>query len=67
MFYRYLACVGDHMKDLKPFGEVPNKLTNQLKRSFVATRTFSQSLSRASEIITKMMNVSSYSIFYFKL
>ncbi|XP_026276975.2 glypican-6 [Frankliniella occidentalis] len=54
---KYLACVGDHMKDLKPFGEVPNKLTNQLKRSFVATRTFSQSLSRASEIITKMANI----------
>lgn len=45
------------MKDLKPFGEVPSKLTNQLKRSFVATRTFSQSLSRASEIITKMANI----------
>lgn len=54
---KYLSCVGDHMKDLKPFGEVPNKLTNQLKRSFVATRTFSQSLSRASEIITKMANI----------
>lgn len=54
---KYLACVGDHMKDLKPFGEVPNKLTNQLKRSFVATRTFSQSLSRAADIITKMANI----------
>ena len=54
---RYLGCVGEHMKELEPFGDGPHKLSIQLKRSFVATRTFSQALGVASDVITNMVKV----------
>uniref|UniRef100_A0A1B6DDS1 Glypican n=1 Tax=Clastoptera arizonana TaxID=38151 RepID=A0A1B6DDS1_9HEMI len=56
---RYLGCVSEHMKELKPFDDVPNKLPLQLKRSFVATRTFAQALSIAGEIVANMIDLSS--------
>ncbi|KAG5878895.1 hypothetical protein JTB14_023554 [Gonioctena quinquepunctata] len=40
----YLECVSSHMGEMKPFGDVPHKLGMQLRRSFVATRTFYKSL-----------------------
>lgn len=55
---RYLGCVGEHMKSLKPFGDVPDKLSVILKRSFVATRTYAQALNIASEITRYLQNVS---------
>lgn len=45
------------MKQLKPFGDVPEKLTGQIKRSFVATRTFEQALGSAADIAKNMVNV----------
>lgn len=45
------------MKDLKPFGDVPDKLSVQVKRSFVATRTFVQALSAAAEVAKSMVQV----------
>lgn len=45
------------MKQLKPFGDVPEKLTGQIKRSFVATRTFEQALSSAAEVARNMANI----------
>ncbi|XP_055614233.1 glypican-6 [Uranotaenia lowii] len=54
---KYLGCVSEHMKDLKPFGDVPDKLSVQIKRSFVATRTFAQALSSAAEVAKNMINV----------
>jgi Glypican len=45
------------MKELKPFGDVPDKLSVQIKRSFVATRTYAQALSSAADIAKNMMNV----------
>jgi hypothetical protein len=53
------------MKELKPFGDVPHKLSVQLKRSFVATRTFSQALNVASEVVADMVKVRC--LFYFFL
>lgn len=47
------------MKELKPFGDVPEKLTGQVKRSFVATRTFEQALASAAEVARNMMNIRS--------
>lgn len=44
------------MKELKPFGDVPEKLTGQIKRSFVATRTFEQALTSAAEVARNMAN-----------
>ncbi|KAL1140381.1 hypothetical protein AAG570_000313 [Ranatra chinensis] len=54
---KYLECVSEHMKELKPFGDVPNKLSVQLKRSFVATRTFGQALTLSASIVSSMQNI----------
>lgn len=50
----YLTCVSEYMKELKPFGDVPAKLSLQLKRSFVATRTFYQALNTAADVAKHM-------------
>lgn len=52
-----MGCVSEHMKQLKPFGDVPEKLTGQVKRSFVATRTFEQALISAAEVARNMANL----------
>lgn len=54
---KYLGCVSEHMKELKPFGDVPDKLSVQIKRSFVATRTYAQALNIAAEMTKALMNV----------
>ena len=54
---RYLSCVSQTMKTLQPFGDVPKKLTEQLRRSFVATRTFSQALVKGKQIVNKIVKV----------
>lgn len=56
---KYLECVGDHMKEMSPFGDVPQKLSVQIKRSFVATRAFSQSLNVAADVLKNMQNLRS--------
>ncbi|KAH8269935.1 hypothetical protein KR018_000054 [Drosophila ironensis] len=53
----YMRCVSEHMKELKPFGDVPDKLSVQIKRSFVATRTYGQALATAAEVAKKVLNV----------
>lgn len=45
------------MNELKPFGDVPDKLSVQIKRSFVATRTYAQVLAAGAEVVKKAMNV----------
>jgi glypican 4 len=45
------------MKELQPFGDIPNKLSVQVKRSFVATRTFVQALSAAADVAKNMMQM----------
>lgn len=54
---KYLECVGDSMKEMRPFGDVPQKLGVQIKRSFVATRAFSQALTVAADILKSMQTV----------
>ncbi|XP_055377169.1 glypican-6 [Condylostylus longicornis] len=58
---KYLGCVSEHMRELKPFGDVPDKLSVQIKRSFVATRTYAQAVITASEIVKKVANTRVYS------
>ena len=55
--YRYLICVNTHMKELKPFGDVPKKLSMEVKRSFVATRTFTQALNTGRDVVAKIQSV----------
>lgn len=45
------------MKELRPFGDVPDKLSVQIKRSFVATRTYAQALSAAADVAKNLMSV----------
>ncbi|KAL6429520.1 hypothetical protein ACFW04_008299 [Cataglyphis niger] len=54
---KYLECVGEHMKEMRPFGDVPQKLGVQIKRSFVATRAFSQALTVAANVLKNMQTL----------
>lgn len=54
---RYLQCVTDNMDELKPFGDVPKKLSTQVKRAFIATRTFHQGLAIGKEVINAVSKV----------
>ncbi|CAL7939630.1 unnamed protein product [Xylocopa violacea] len=54
---KYLECVGEHMKEMRPFGDVPQKLGVQIKRSFVATRAFSQALTVAADVLKNMQSL----------
>jgi len=53
----YLECVTEHMDELQPFGDVPQKLSVQIKRSFVAARTFVQGLAVGRDIILAVSQV----------
>ena len=53
----YLQCVSQTMQKLEPFGDVPKKLSLQLRRSFVATRTFAQALAEGKRVITKIQKI----------
>jgi hypothetical protein len=54
---QYLDCVTSQMENLKPFGDVPGKLSTQVKRSFVAARTFVQGLAIGRDVIMEVLKV----------
>lgn len=54
----YMACVTDRMDELKPFGDVPAKLSIQVRRAFIAARTFVQGLAIGRDVIMNVMEVS---------
>lgn len=54
----YLQCVASHMNDLEPFGDVPGKLSKQVKRSFVAARTFVQGLAIGRNVVEAVAEIS---------
>lgn len=54
---KFWNCMQEFMDDLQPFGDVPQKLSTQVRRSFVAVRTFVQGLSAGRDVIKGMMNV----------
>lgn len=45
------------MEELQPFGDVPQKLTTQIKRSFVALRTFVQGLATGRDVVRNVLKV----------
>ena len=53
----YLNCTVEHMEEMMPFGELPQKLILQIKRSFVAIRTFVQALNYGNEVLKTIMEV----------
>jgi len=54
----YMTCVTQHMEGLRPFGDVPQKLKLQVKRAFIASRTFVQGLAIGRDVILAMERVS---------
>ncbi|XP_032516250.1 glypican-6 [Danaus plexippus] len=54
---KYLKCVNEHMRDIQPFEDVPSKLSAQLRRAFVATRTFHKALRAGADVVRNMMQV----------
>lgn len=57
LVFRYLKCVNENMRDIQPFEDVPNKLTMQLKRAVVATRTFHKALRSGADVVRNMVQV----------
>ncbi len=54
----FWGCMTQYMDDLKPFGEVPAKLTTQVKRAFIAARTFVQGLAIGRDVVIRVSKVS---------
>ncbi|XP_041974602.1 glypican-6 [Aricia agestis] len=54
---KYLKCLSEHMRVIQPFEDVPLKLSVQLRRAFVATRTFHKALRSGAEVVRNMMQV----------
>ena len=57
----YLVCVGSKMDKFKPFEDIPKKLGTQVKRAFIAARTFVQGLTIGRDFINAISKVSSIS------
>lgn len=53
----HLNCIVDYLDEMKPFGDVPKKLTLEVKRSFTATRTFVQALAIGRDVVKNMLEV----------
>ncbi|XP_023242685.1 glypican-6-like [Centruroides sculpturatus] len=51
----YLKCIGAYMDDMKPFGDIPDKLTVEIKKSFIAIRAFVQALRIGHEVAKNML------------
>ena len=58
----YIECVRASVRNLTPFGDVPQKLGVQLKRSQVAARTFSQGLMIGRQVVDALAMVSRASL-----
>ncbi|XP_018494018.2 glypican-4 [Galendromus occidentalis] len=52
----YLSCVKGTMKEIQPFKEVPDKLNQQITRSFYATRVFVQALGVGKDILAALQD-----------
>ncbi|KAI1287353.1 Glypican-6 [Halotydeus destructor] len=53
----YLQCIEQLMDELKPFGDIPKKLKIEVKRSFVATRTFVQALTNGRDVLNHIVEI----------
>jgi len=51
----YEDCVAENTKTVAPFGDVPHRLTVQVKRSFIASRMFSRALAFGRDAVVDMM------------
>lgn len=53
----YLRCVSEKMEELKPFGDIPKKLKIEVRRAFVATRTFVLAMAAAADVVGRVGDV----------
>ena len=56
----YLGCVGDKMKEIKPFGAYPEQLQRNLKQALVASRTYIQGIAVGRNVVIAAQKVSKY-------
>jgi len=54
---QFLYCVSSRIDELRPFGDVPNKLSLQLHRAFNAARAFVGALQTGSDVIATLSKV----------
>ena len=54
---QYRSCIDTHIGNLSPLGDVPQQISVQVKRSFIAARTFFQGLMVGRETVTAVMSV----------
>ena len=54
---QFWECMTAYMDELKPFGDVPAKLTTQVKRAFIAARTFVQGLAIGRDVVIRVSKV----------
>jgi len=59
---RYLGCISDRSGELVPFGDVPQKLTVQVKRALIAARAFHQGLSLGADAVSALTRVYIYTL-----
>lgn len=55
---RYWICIEEKTKTQKPFGNIPHKMTQGIRRAFVAARSFVQALATGREVVQNMMRIS---------
>lgn len=53
----YLNCISDNVDKIKPFGDVPASLIRQIKRSFIAAKTFVHGLAVGCNAIDAISKV----------
>ena len=51
---QFLSCLTEHMDELKPFGDQPNKLSRLVRCAFIAARTLVQGLTVGKNVITEV-------------
>jgi len=56
---QFSACLDTHLGNLSPFGDIPQQISVQVKRSFIAARTFHQGLIVGRETVAAVASVSS--------
>jgi len=57
---QFLYCVSSRIDQLRPFGDVPSKLSLQLHRAFIVARAFVVGLATGSDVIATLSEVRKY-------
>lgn len=56
---KYLDCTSAQLNQLRPFGDMPDKMIIGIRHGFLAARTFNQALSDGIDVIKDIITVSS--------